>query len=75
MTIFAGEELNFWARFSEDDKNPDVGEASTLYVVKEEDLVSGFTTTMDLYVKENGGQNGGKAAHFIATFNFAPYSK
>lgn len=75
ITVSVGEELCCWARFSEDDKNPDVGEASKTYVVKEEDLINGFTITMDVYVKENGGQNSGKAAHFIATFSFSPYGE
>lgn len=66
------EKLNCSAKFTEADKNPDIGEASTSYTVKEEDLLNGFTITMDLYVKENGGQNSGKAAHFIVTYTFSP---
>ena len=66
------EKLNCSAKFTEADKNPDVGEASTSYTVKEEDLLNGFTISMDLYVKENGGQNSGKSAHFIVTYTFSP---
>ena len=72
MALSPNETINFWAKFTEEDNNPDVGEASKSYTIKEEDLVNGFTITMDLYVKENGGKNSGKAAHFIVTFEFSP---
>lgn len=72
IAVSVGEKLNFYAKFTEEDKNPDVGEAQTAYVVKEDDITNGFTITMDLYVKENGGQNSGKAAHFIVTYTFTP---
>ncbi len=74
MVLSPNDILNCWAKFSEDDSNPDVGEASKSYTIKEEDLMNGFTITMDLYVKENGGNNSGKSAHFIVTFDFSPVS-
>ena len=40
------------------------------YKVTEEDLVNGFTVPMELYVKENGGRNSGKRAHFDVEYNF-----
>lgn len=71
-TLSAGDELTFYAKFTESDENPDIGEASTTYIVTEEDLVNGFVITMDLYVTENGGSNSGKSAYFIVKFTFTP---
>jgi len=71
-TLSIGDILQFYAKFTESDDNPDVGEASTSYTVTEEDLTNGFTVSMDLYVTENGGRNSGKSAHFIVTFTFTP---
>lgn len=70
FAVSAGETLAFHAKFTESDDNPDVGEVSKQYTVTEEDLVNGFTVTMDLYVTENGGRYSGKSAHFIVTFTF-----
>jgi len=70
FAVAAGETLTFHAKFTESDDNPDVGEASKQYTVTEEDLLNGFTVTMDLYVTENGGRNSGKSAHFVVTFTF-----
>lgn len=74
VVLSPNEKMTCWARFSEEDNNPDVGEASKTYTVTEEDLLNGFTLSMDLYVKENGGKNSGKAAHFVVTFEFTPIS-
>ena len=68
--VNVGDTLTFHAKFTESDNNPDVGEASKTYTVTEDDLLNGFTVTMDLYVTENGGSNSGKSAHFIVTFTF-----
>lgn len=69
--ISAGDKLSFYAEITESDDNPDVGKASKTYTVKEEDLINGFIIAMDLYVKENGGKNRGKSAHFTVTYHFA----
>ena len=69
--ISVGDTLNFYSRYTESDKDPDVGEASQTYVVTEEDLQNGFTVTMDLYVTENGGRNSGHSAHFVVTYTFS----
>ena len=68
--VNVGDTLTFHAKFTESDNNPDVGEASKSYTVTEDDLINGFTVTMDLYVTENGGSNSGKSAHFVVTFTF-----
>ena len=72
MVLSAKDKLSFFARFTEEDDNPDVGEVKKTYTVKEGDLTNGFEITMDLKVKENGGKNRGKAARFIITFSFTP---
>ena len=69
--VSVGDSLNFYSRYTESDKDPDVGEASQTYVVTEEDLQNGFSVTMDLYVTENGGRNNGKSAHFVVTYTFS----
>ena len=70
IVVSVGETLKFYAKFTEEDDNPDVGEASKSYTVTEDDILNGFTITMDLYVKENGGKNSGKSAHFVVTYTF-----
>lgn len=68
--ISKGDVLDCHARFKEDDDNPDVGIASKKITVTEKDFQQGFTVTMDLYVRENGGVNKGDKAHFIVTYEF-----
>lgn len=70
--ISVGETLSFYAKFTEDDKNPDIGTAQTTHTVTEDDIANGFEIAMDLYVTENGGKNRGKTAHFIVTYTFTP---
>lgn len=72
MVLSVGDVLTCYAKFTESDENPDVGEASKTYTVTEEDIRKGFTITMDLYVTENGGRNKGKSAHFLVSFAFSP---
>ena len=72
MGVAVGETLSFYAQFTESDDNPDVGSAKTTHTVTEEDIANGFVVTMDLYVKENGGRNSGKSAHFVVTYTFSP---
>lgn len=70
FAVAVGDTLYCYAVFTEEDDNPDVGEASTTYTVTEEDITNGFTIPMDLYVTENSGRNSGKSAHFIVTYMF-----
>ena len=71
IQVAAGETLNFYARFTELDDIPDVGEATKSYTVTENDLTEGFTVSMDVSVTENGGRNKGESAHFVVTFAFS----
>lgn len=68
--VSAGESIKLHAKFVEEDDKPDIGEVTKTYKVTEEDLVNGFTVPMELYVKENGGRNSGKRAHFNVEYNF-----
>lgn len=68
--VSAGESIKLHAKFVEEDDKPDTGEVTKTYKVTEEDLVNGFTVPMELYVKENGGRNSGKRAHFNVEYNF-----
>lgn len=68
--VTAGEYIKLRIKFVEEDDNPDVGEAEKTYKVTEEDLENGFTVLLELYVKENGGRNSGKSAHFNVEYNF-----
>ena len=72
VAVSVGDKLTFHAKITESDDNPDVGEASTYHTVTEEDMQNGFTVTIDLYVRENGGKNRGKCAYFIVTYSFTP---
>ena len=66
----AGDTLTLYAKMTESDMNPDVGEAYTVYTVTEEDLANGFSVPLSVYITENGGRYVGQTAHFIVTFRF-----
>ena len=68
--LSVGDTIECYARYTEDDKDPDIGEASASYIITEDDLVNGFTISMDLYVTENGGRNIGESAYYIVNFAF-----
>lgn len=68
--LTVGDKLEFYAKITESDDKPDVGEATTSHTVTEEDLLNGLTISMDVYVTENGGRNSGQSAHFVVTYNF-----
>ena len=70
--VSAGDKLTFYSEYSEEDNNPDIGSATTTYIVKEEDLTNGFEIKMDVNVTENGGMNSGQSAHYTATYTFTP---
>ncbi len=69
--LSVGDTLSFYAKSTESDENPDIGEASASHTVTEEDYQNGFTVSMDVYVTENGGRNSGTSAHFVYTFVFS----
>lgn len=71
IIVSVGDKLTCYAKFTESDDNPDVGEASKTYTVTKDDIQNGFTITMDLYARENGGRNSGKSAHFTVTYTFS----
>lgn len=71
IIVSVGDKFTCYAQFTESDDNPDVREASKTYTVTKDDIQNGFTITMDLYVKENGGRNSGKSAHFTVTYTFS----
>ena len=68
--VTAGESIKLRIKIVEEDDNPDVGEAEKTYKITEADLEHGFTVPLELYVKENGGRNSGKSAHFNVEYNF-----
>lgn len=68
--VSAGEFIKLHAKFVEEDDKPDTGEVTQTYKVTEEDLENGFTVPMEFYVKENGGRNSGKRAHFKVEYKF-----
>ena len=70
QVLAVGDVLTCYARITEEDKDPDIGEASNTHTVTEEDLANGFVVPFDLYVTENGGRNSGKSAYYIVHFNF-----
>ena len=70
-----GDQITVYSKYTESDDNPDVGEAKKTYVVKEDDLQNGFSITLDVYVRENGGKNSGKKAYYIVTYTFSPATK
>lgn len=70
--LAVGDKLKCHARISEDDEKPDVGEETKTYKVGKDDLKNGFEVSFDVYVKENGGRNKGKKAHFEVKYVFSP---
>ncbi len=72
LEVMVGEELTFFAEFVEEDTRPDIGSSTETHIVTEDDVANGFEVVMDVYVKENGGPNIGKEAHFVVTYSFTP---
>ena len=71
LVVAVGDTLECYARFTEKDDKPDVGEASASHTVTEDDFANGFAITMELNVTENGGRNSGLSAHFTVTYTFS----
>ena len=65
-----GDELTLYAKFTENDDLPDVGEASVVHKVTAQDVKNGFTEKFSLQVKENGGIYKGRTADFEVVFTF-----
>ena len=72
MGVSLGDTITFYAEFTEDDDDPDVGSAEASYTVTQEALDQGFWVSTDLYVTENGGRYTGQSAHFVVTYTFSP---
>ena len=72
FTISKNQTLNFYAKFIENDANPDIGDNSKLYKVSDIDFNKGFSVSMIINVAENSGDNSGMEASFLVIFNFAP---
>lgn len=71
IIVSVGDKLELYAKISEDDSQPDVGEANLVYTISEDDFENGFTSSMDLYVTENAGPHSGQSAHFVVSFVFS----
>ncbi|MBO4910132.1 MAG: Ig domain-containing protein [Lachnospiraceae bacterium] len=71
MLLSVGDTIRVHSKYMEEDNKPDVGEASSSHTVTEEDLLNGFEIVMELNVRENGGKNSGKSAHFVITYTFS----
>ena len=50
MLLKAGDTLSCYANITEEDTEPDIGENSTNYTITDEDLLNGFSVSMDVYV-------------------------
>lgn len=72
VTLKAGDEITVYAKITEEDSNPDMGEASKTYVVTRDDLSKGFKVTFNVAVEENGGRYKGSKATWRVTFAFKP---
>ncbi len=70
--LSVGDKIDCYAKYIENDDNSEDGYASDSHVVTEEDLQSGFSVSLDVYVYENGGRYNGNRAHFNVIFNFNP---
>ncbi len=71
ITLKAGDTITVKARISENDSNPDVGEASETYVVTKTDIAKGFKISFNVKVTENGGRYNGYSATWRVTFSFS----
>ena len=72
MEVAVGDNISFSARMEEEDTKPDIGSESASHTVTKEDIMNGFSTSLEVVVTENGGRNKGKSAHFVVTYKFVP---
>ena len=63
--------LKIYLKYTEDDDTPDVGKETITHKVTKKDFENGFSETINISVKENGGIYRGKKAKFVTTFTFA----
>ncbi|MBR5949242.1 MAG: hypothetical protein IKZ82_11460 [Clostridia bacterium] len=71
-SISAWDVITVYAKYTEEDSNPDVDQDTIQHVVTESEIANGFTLNMKLSVKENGGRYKGRTADFDITFTFKP---
>lgn len=71
-SISAWDNITIYAKYTENDRNPDVDAKTMTYVVTESEVKNGFIIQMGLSVTENGGTHRGKSADFNITFKFKP---
>ena len=72
VTLSSGDSVTVSATITEIDKTPDIGTASETYTVTNADLEKGFTITLNVNVRENGGRYSGNTAKWQVTFTFKP---
>ena len=72
MEVAVGDNISFSASMEEEDTKPDIGSESASHTVTKEDIMNGFSTSLEVVVTENGGRNKGKSAHFVVTYKFVP---
>lgn len=70
--VSIGDTLRFYAKCTESDDKPDVGDAQGKRTISQQDFDEGFTAHLDVKVKENAGRNAGKVAKFTMQFIFKP---
>jgi len=70
VTLQAGDQVTVSARIEEADKRPDVGTGQTSRTVTEADLANGFSLSLDVTVRENGGRYSGNTCMWRVTFSF-----
>ena len=70
VTLQAGDQVTVSARIEEADKRPDVGTGQTSRTVTEADLANGFSLSLDVTVRENGGRYSGNTCTWRVTFSF-----
>lgn len=71
-TLKVGDKISLYAKVVEEDKNPDIGENKKTHTVTKEDLIEGFSVSMEVKVRENGGQYAGTETVWEVTFSFGP---
>ena len=69
-SLSVGDKITVYSKITENDKKPDIGEASKTYTVTENDLKNGFKIAIDVKVTENAGRYVGKSATYKVYFKF-----
>lgn len=71
-TLKVGDKISLYAKVVEEDENPDIGENKKTYTVTKEDLLEGFSVSMEVKVRENGGIYRGVETVWEVSFRFGP---